>query len=81
LLARVDGLYRVGNFPATEIAGSETPTLSRRSWVTRYTLGASWAVERSLRVKLSGELWEFRDRDDDGHSQEMSVHASLVGTY
>lgn len=88
LIARVDGMYRVGNFPAIPIGqapptdGStpETP-LKRHSWVGRFTLGTSWAVERSLRLKLSGELWEFSDADDDNHTQEVGVHAAVVGTF
>jgi hypothetical protein len=79
MIGRVDGLYRIGNFPAQTITG-DRPDLARRSWVLRYTLGASYLVERSFRVKLSAELWQFSDKDDDGHTLEVGLHASLVGT-
>jgi len=83
LIGRVDGMYRVGNFPATQIDSTtgEAPTLSRRTWVTRYTAGTSIGVERGLRVKLSVELWEFRDKDDEGRSEDVGVHAAVAGTF
>ncbi len=78
LLARVDGLYRVGNFRADPT--NETP-LGRRSSVLRYTLGASFAIERGFRVKLSTELWQFSDADDDGHTLAVGLHAAVVAAY
>lgn len=88
VIARVDGMYRVGNFPVIPIGQTpptdgSTPTtpLKRHSWVGRFTLGTSWAVERGFRLKLSGELWEFSDADDDGHTQEVGIHAGIVGTF
>jgi hypothetical protein len=79
LIGRVDGMYRIGNFPAQTLSG-DVPDLSRHSSVLRYTLGASYLVERGLRLKLSAELWQFSDTDDDGHTLEMGFHAALVGT-
>lgn len=78
LIARVDGMYRVGNFLTEE----EEPTpLSRKSSILRYTLGGSYAFERGFRMKLSTELWQFSDRDDHGRNRDVSVHAAFVGTY
>jgi hypothetical protein len=74
VIGRIDGLFRIGNFPA----GS---ALSRHSAVTRFTLGGSWAVEPGLRIKLSGELWQFSDPNDDQRTSEVGVHAALVGTF
>jgi hypothetical protein len=78
LLARVDGLYRSGNFPADP--EDETP-LSRRSYILRYTLGAAYAFDRAFRLKLSTEFWQFSDADDEGESKALSTHLSFVGTY
>ena len=79
MIGRVDGLYRIGNFPAQTLTG-DRPDLARHSSVLRYTLGASYLIERALRVKLSAELWQFSDKDDDGHTLEVGLHAALVGT-
>lgn len=79
LIGRVDGIYRIGNFPAQTLSG-DSPDLSRHSTVVRYTLGASYLFERGLRLKLSAELYQFSDRDDDGHTLEVGLHAALVGT-
>lgn len=78
VLARVDGLYRVGNFPK-DPTGDETP-LSRRSWILRYTLGASYAFERAFRVKLSTEYWKFSDEEDE-RTERVGMHMAFVGTY
>jgi hypothetical protein len=78
MIARVDGLYRVGNFLADPT--DETP-LARRSSVVRYTLGASYAFERGFRLKLSTELWNFSDADDDGHTLAVGLHAAFVAAY
>jgi hypothetical protein len=76
-------MYRTGNYPAQDIDVLivQTPTLSTNSSVIRYTLGMSWLIERSLRLKLSGELWQFSDKNDDGKSREVGLHAGLVGTF
>ena len=78
LIARVDGLYRVGNFAADP---DEPVPLSRRSSVARYTLGATYALERGFRVKLSTELWQFSDENDEGRTLALGMHTAFVGTY
>jgi hypothetical protein len=79
MIARVDGLYRVGNFPASP-PGGEVP-LKRRSSIARYTLGGYYAFEHGFRLKLSTELWQFSDEDDDGRNIEVSTHIAFVGTF
>ena len=78
LIGRVDGLLRVGNFLADP--SGQTP-LSFHSGILRYTVGTSFALERGVRVKLSGELWKFTDTDASGHDTEVSAHAGLVATF
>jgi hypothetical protein len=78
LLGRVDGLYRIGNVPV-DPTEEETP-LSYRSWIIRYTLGASYAFERAFRMKLSTEFWQFSD-EDDGRTTRVGMHLAFVGTY
>ena len=78
VIARVDGLYRFGNF--LKDATDETP-LSLRSRILRYTLGTSYTFERGFRFKLSTELWQFSDADDDGHSLAVGMHAAFVAAY
>jgi hypothetical protein len=77
-MARVDGMLRIGNFAADPTG--ETP-LSDRSWVSRYTLGVSYAFERGFRMKLSTELWQFSDADDDGHTLEFGAHVAFVAAF
>jgi hypothetical protein len=77
LVLRADGLYRVGNYLA-EPTG-QIP-LSRVSWVARYTIGGSFALERGLRIKVSTELWQFSD-SFDGNTLDAGVHVAFVGTY
>lgn len=82
VIGRVDGMYRTGNYPKFDIdASDQNPSLSLKSGVIRYTLGTSWAIERGLRLKLSAELWQFSDKDDDGHTLEVGIHAGMVGTF
>jgi hypothetical protein len=78
LIARVDGLYRVGNFLGE---GDEVVPLARRSSIIRYTLGGSYAFERGFRLKVSTELWQFSDKDEEGHNRDVGVHMAFVGTY
>ncbi len=80
LLGRVDGLYRIGNYLKPEDEDDVVP-LARRSSILRYSLGGSYAFERGFRMKLSTELWQFSDRDEDGHRIDVGVHAAFVGTY
>ncbi len=74
LLARADGLYRVGNV-------AKASELMRQSSVGRLTLGATFAVERGLRLKASTELWEFSDRDAAGRTKEVGFHLAAVGLF
>jgi hypothetical protein len=66
---RWDGLHRVGNVlvtsPLTDDAG-----------VLRYTAGLAITIYRALRIKLSGELYDFRDFDN-----EVAIHAGLAGPF
>jgi hypothetical protein len=78
LIARVDGMYRIGNF-LTE-ADDPVP-LSHKSTVIRGTLGGSYAFERGFRMKLSTAFWQFSDKDEEGRSRDVSVHTAFVGTY
>ena len=83
LIARVDGLLHVGNVLATP-PGAPPPVdgeLSGRSFVVRYTLGSAVSLERNLRVKASGELWQFSDRDAAGSNLAVGVHLAAVGTF
>jgi hypothetical protein len=79
LIARVDGIYRIGNFLNDE-ANEDIP-FKRRSSIVRYTIGASYAFERSFRLKLSSELWNFSDADDQGHTYAVGLHGSFVVAY
>ncbi|MCA9516801.1 MAG: hypothetical protein KC635_17790 [Myxococcales bacterium] len=69
LVGRVDGLRRLGNVPVTSPLRSESAVL-------RYTAGMNLQFERSWRVKLSGELYDFSDFED-----EVGVHLGVVGAF
>jgi hypothetical protein len=74
LVARADGLYRVGNEP-TSIA------LPTRAAIFRYTGGATLAVIPGWRVKASAELWAFSDNPPVHQDLELALHLALVGTF
>jgi hypothetical protein len=74
IIGRADGLFRVGNVDATS-------QLRRLSNILRYTIGTGIAVDRGLRLKLSTELWQFSDKDQNGHSLEVGMHVAAVGTF
>ena len=74
LVARADGLYRVGNEP-TSIA------LPTRAAIFRYTGGATLAVIPGWRVKASAELWAFSDNPPIHQDLELALHLALVGTF
>jgi hypothetical protein len=78
LIARADGLYRIGNFLTAE---DEPAPLAKKSWIMRYTIGGSYAFERGFRLKVSTELWQFSDKDEDGRNRDVSIHTAFVGTY
>jgi hypothetical protein len=75
LVARVDGLARFGNVPAG------TPDLTDRSSVLRETLGFAYGIERNIRLKLSGECYEWSDKDAYGRDVDVAVHAAVVGSF
>jgi hypothetical protein len=69
LVARWDGLRRRGNV----VRGSE---LRSDSAVLRYTVGATYQVRQALRLKLSAELYDFSDFDD-----EVALHLGIAGPF
>jgi hypothetical protein len=71
-ILRVDGLLRRGNVSA----GSP---LSDDAKVLRYTLGASYAITRGVRLKISPEFWQFDYADATGRKLEASLHVAVVG--
>jgi hypothetical protein len=74
LVARADGLYRVGNEPAMI-------NLATRAAIFRYTGGATLAVVPGWRVKASAELWAFSDDPPAHQDLELALHLALVGTF
>ncbi len=66
-VARWDGLRRQGNVVRTSSLRSDSALL-------RYTAGASIKVRGATRVKLSAELYDFTDFDD-----ELALHVALTG--
>ena len=67
-------MYRVGNV----VVGS---ALASRSSVGRATLGTAFAIDDNVRLKASTELWGFSDRDERGHTREVSFHLGAVATF
>jgi hypothetical protein len=74
LVARADGLYRVGNEPTM----APLPT---RAAIFRYTGGATLAVIPGWRIKASAELWAFSDNPPVHQNLELALHLALVGTF
>jgi hypothetical protein len=66
---RWDGLRRRGNV-------DRTSDLRADAGVLRYTAGGSFLLRESLRLKLSGELYDFSDFDD-----EAVVHFGIAGPF
>jgi hypothetical protein len=66
---RIDGMRRVGNVPVSS-------PLRSTSAILRNTVGANLVVERGLRIKLSGEYWDFTDFDD-----EVAIHAGVTANF
>ena len=58
LIGRFDGLSRRGNVPVTS-------SLRKESAVLRYTFGTDISVGHGVRVKLSGEYYDFSDFKDE----------------
>ncbi|HVV82735.1 MAG TPA: hypothetical protein VHE35_06625 [Kofleriaceae bacterium] len=69
LIARWDGLRRLGNVAATS-------TLRSDSVVLRYTLGAAILIRGGLRLKTSIEAYDFSDYDD-----ELALHLGIAGPF
>jgi hypothetical protein len=68
VILRWDGLRRQGNV----LRDSE---LRSDSAVLRYTVGASIKIRGAVRLKLSGELYDFSDFPD-----EVAIHLAVTGT-
>jgi hypothetical protein len=86
LILRVDGLKRDGNVPLTDPdtfspVAAGLPLLTNHSHVLRETLGLAYAVERNIRLKLSGELYQWSDPDALGHTLSLAIHAGVVGSF
>lgn len=58
LVGRFDGLRRFGNVPVTS-------ALRKESAVLRYTFGGDVSLGYGVRVKLSGEYYDFSDFEDE----------------
>ena len=66
---RFDGLRRFGNIPSASALRGESAVL-------RYTPGVNFVFHRALRVKLSSEVWDFSDFQD-----EFTVHMGVAGNF
>jgi hypothetical protein len=69
LVGRFDGLRRIGNVPINSL-------LRERSGVLRYTAGFNIVFDASLRLKVSGEFYDFSDFSD-----EVAVNTGLVAAF
>jgi hypothetical protein len=69
LVGRFDGLRRIGNVLANS-------PLRDRSAVLRYTAGINVVFDASVRLKLSGEFYDFTDFDD-----EVTCNAGVVAAF
>lgn len=70
VVARFDGLRRLGNVTLN------SPLKSKNSSVLRYTLGIGIILEGSVRLKFSGEYYDFTDFDD-----EVAVNAGVTAAF
>lgn len=69
LVGRFDGLRRIGNVPINV-------PLSKKSTVLRYTAGFNVVFDASVRLKISGEYYDFSDFDDD-----IAVNSGVVAAF
>jgi hypothetical protein len=69
LIARWDGLRRIGNVLATSPLRSDSAIL-------RYTAAIAYRLDMGLRVKASVELYDFSDFED-----ELALHLGLAGPF
>ena len=53
-----------------------TSALRSTSAILRETIGVNIVVQRGLRIKLSGEYWDFSDFDN-----EIAVHAGVTANF
>lgn len=85
-IARVDGLYRMGNVPSSTSTLPDGPIVDESN-VVRFTLGSAISLDRglwsgsSLRLKTSAEYWRFSDDDSQGKSAAVSFHLGAVGSF
>ena len=70
LVGRFDGLRRLGNLTIN------SPLRSRRSAMLRYTAGINVILEGSVRLKFSGEFYDFTDFRDD-----VMVNAGVAAAF
>jgi hypothetical protein len=70
LVARFDGLRRIGNLSVN------SALKSKNSAVLRYTAGVNVILQGSVRLKLTGEYYDFTDFDD-----EVSVNAAVAAAF
>jgi hypothetical protein len=66
---RWDGMRRRGNVIRTSELRSDSAVL-------RYTVGATYQLREALRLKVSGELYDFTDFED-----EAVVHLGIAGPF
>lgn len=69
LVARVDGLRRIGNVTLNS-------PLRRRSGVVRYTGGLNVVLDGSVRLKFSGEVYDFTDFND-----EVAINGGVAAAF
>jgi hypothetical protein len=69
LVGRFDGLRRIGNVLANS-------PLRKRSLVLRYTAGLNVIFDGSVRLKLSGEYYDFSDFED-----EVATNLGVVAAF
>lgn len=69
VFGRFDGMRRTGNVTVNS-------PLRKESAVLRQTLGVNLVIERGLRLKISGEYWDFSDFDD-----ELAIHTGVTANF
>lgn len=69
IIARFDGMRRTGNVPAASQLRSE-------SVILRYTAGVNLVPDRSFRVKLFAQFYDFTDFDD-----EVTAQAAVAANF
>jgi hypothetical protein len=69
LVARFDGLRRIGNVTLNS-------PLRRKSGLLRYTAGLNVVLDGSVRLKFSGEIYDFSDFDD-----EVALNAGVAAAF